>query len=323
MSSELLEQMEHAAHADSHGHGHGHAAGPVDEKKKSLGKYIGITMAMLGVLMAVCSALVGMSRTELIATMVQQTDTSNLYQAVSSKYRLMQSQLQATHAFLMTDPTFTAKIEAQMDDLEKQTAGTPTLHAIKALRVETANLMGSVIPATSDVVAMAKMAAKYREERDAAHEWAESYEDKVKAFEGSGEHYEWGQLAAEIGIVLASIALLLTSRAAWMAALSLGLASLLLIAGTWVTGRKTLHKAEEKIATAHAEYSKVAREKEDDAQDEKLIDETIKMEDPKAAEPAPAKEGEAPKPEGAKPEGAKAEGAKAEPAAAPAPAAHE
>ena len=58
---EVDELAEHIAHAGEAGH---------------LGKYLGITMACLGVLLALCAALVGGQRTELIATMVEQTNAS-------------------------------------------------------------------------------------------------------------------------------------------------------------------------------------------------------------------------------------------------------
>ena len=47
--NEFVEHMEHAAHASHEGHG----------GSKNLGKYIGITMALLGVMLALCAALVG------------------------------------------------------------------------------------------------------------------------------------------------------------------------------------------------------------------------------------------------------------------------
>ena len=77
--TELMENMEHAGHGGGHGdHGGG---------KKSIAKYVGITMAVLGVLLALCSAMVGGTRTELIATMVQRTNVAMKYQAVSTKFR--------------------------------------------------------------------------------------------------------------------------------------------------------------------------------------------------------------------------------------------
>ena len=55
---EIVEHIEHAAHG---GHGAGGGAS----------RYIGITMALLGVMVAFCSAMVGAQRTELIKAMVE------------------------------------------------------------------------------------------------------------------------------------------------------------------------------------------------------------------------------------------------------------
>src|SRR5215813_7018975 len=77
-ATELLEKMEEAA-----GHGHGGHGGP--------GKMIGITMAILGVMLAFCAAMVGSQRTELIKTMVEQSSKWGLYQSESMKFRVMEA----------------------------------------------------------------------------------------------------------------------------------------------------------------------------------------------------------------------------------------
>ena len=274
--SELLEEMEHAAHAghDDHGHGGGHGD---DKGKKSIGKFVGMTMAMLGVLMAICSALVGMARTDLIATMVEKSETNNRAQTVAAKYRLMESQLQSTHAFLQTDPDGAKKRASELDDIEKANANSPSSPAMRVTRLESAILMDAVLPSTDDVVAMAKTTKRYKAEREAADKWAESYEDKVSAWEETGQRYEFAQLAAEIGVVLASIALLLQSRLAWSGSITLGLASVALILFTYSTSHSKIHKADDEIVEAHEAYDKTSNDKVDEKKEEKLIDDTIKM----------------------------------------------
>ncbi len=59
MSHEITEKIEHAAH-----------------EAGNLTRYIGLTIAVVGVLMALCSAEVGAARTELIATMVNENGPS-------------------------------------------------------------------------------------------------------------------------------------------------------------------------------------------------------------------------------------------------------
>lgn len=84
MSHEIHEQIEHAGHAAHDG--------------SHLPQFIGITIAILGVLMALCSAQVGEARTELIATMVEENTAKAKFTAVSNKYRALQAQLQQLHA---------------------------------------------------------------------------------------------------------------------------------------------------------------------------------------------------------------------------------
>jgi hypothetical protein len=89
MGHELAERIEHAA---GHGHGHGHGHGP------AVGKLSGITVAILGVLLALCSALLGGERTEVIATMVEQSNTLERVQSLSVKYRTTLAELATLHA---------------------------------------------------------------------------------------------------------------------------------------------------------------------------------------------------------------------------------
>src|SRR5258708_6649109 len=105
--SEFVEHMEHAGHAGHEEHGHG-----------KLGTYVGLTMAFLGVLLALSSALVGGQRTELIATMVEQTNTATKYQALSTKYRVLLAQLRQLHS-LQPDTA----VYKKWDDESKKLAG--------------------------------------------------------------------------------------------------------------------------------------------------------------------------------------------------------
>src|SRR5579872_2222296 len=73
VTHEIHEQIEHA----------GHAGG-------KFAQWIGITVAILGVLMALCSAQVGAARTELIATMVEENGAKARFLTVSNKYRTLQ-----------------------------------------------------------------------------------------------------------------------------------------------------------------------------------------------------------------------------------------
>jgi hypothetical protein len=203
-------EMEHAAHAGGHGdHGDG---------KPNIGKFIGMTMAVLGVMLALSSALLGGSRNKLVTTMVEQNTTAGRYQAVSMKHRTLVAQLQQLHALLPAD---FQKAEKEIDGLA--TAADPAqLAAIKVMRLETAKILNTVTPTGSDVLRFVELVRDYAVEKEKAEKWAESYEDLARVYEEAGEHYEWGQLCAEFGIVLASIALLLQARPAWFGSVGFG-----------------------------------------------------------------------------------------------------
>ncbi len=76
---EALERAEHAAHSGSHG---------------SSGKHMGLTMAMLGVLIAFSAAMVGGERNELTRTMIEQTQAHSDYSAASTKFRLVMMEIE-------------------------------------------------------------------------------------------------------------------------------------------------------------------------------------------------------------------------------------
>src|SRR5690349_23507087 len=83
-----IEHAEHAAHSDHNesGHGGGH------------NKLFGVTMALIGVLIAFCAAMVGSERNELTRTMIEQTQAHSDYTGASTKYRLVMIELQKQRA---------------------------------------------------------------------------------------------------------------------------------------------------------------------------------------------------------------------------------
>ena len=264
-ANEFVEQMEHAAHGDHKDHGHGGGG-----KDASLGKYVGITMACLGVLLALCSALVGASRTELISTMVKQTNTAMKYQTISTKYRMLVSQLTQLHA-LCPDP----KLFSGWDDESKKIADgmtSPEMGKLaRMIRLENAKNLNAEIPTREDLVRFATNIKGLDKEMEAAQEWTESYEDAIEAHAEAAEHFEWSQLLSEIGIVVASIALLFLARPVWYLALLLGLAAVIIATTTHMTTRDRLHKAEEKIHHAQTTYESHGGEAAAKKADEELL----------------------------------------------------
>ena len=83
-----------------------------------------------------------------------------------------------------------------------------------------------------------------------AKEDAEAYDGAIEAHQEAAEWYERAQLCAEIGIVIASIALLLGSRPVWAVSTVIGLAGAAIIAMTYVHTGQQLAQAERKIEDA-------------------------------------------------------------------------
>src|SRR5262249_53474576 len=129
------------------------------------------------------------------------------------------------------------------------------------------------VPRKEDVLRFTHVARKYRAERDAAVEWTEAFEGAIRAHSESSEHYEWAQLCAEIGIVIASIALLFSSRKVWGVSLVLGASALAIIGYTWSSTHGEIHHAEEKIAETGKRYEEVHRGSDEKREDERLIHE--------------------------------------------------
>ena len=212
---QTLEHAEHTAHAaGAHGHDEPAAGGKV----RVSGKLIGLTMALIGVLIAFCAALVGAERNELTRTMIEQTQAHSDYSSASTKFRLI------------------------MLELEKQRGAQA---ANPALATDGGN--------QTVLRRFLRLYGDYSQERALSKGWSDSYDPLVQAhFEGA-EGYEHGQLIAEIGIVLASLGVLLGSRSAWMLSVVLALACVVQL------GRTNLHVRHEVAeASAHVHHGEQA-----------------------------------------------------------------
>jgi hypothetical protein len=270
----LEHHMEHAAHAGEHGHGHGHGHG--GDHGDTLGRDVGFTMATLGMLLALCSALVGAKRTEYIAASVAQTNVSGQFHALTAKHRVIQAQLQQLHARSPDDKVM-EECDRELAAIDSRATSGLAKLALGILRLQAKNLQDTVTPTQRDLDRFAWLVMKFNDQKDAAREWSESYEHAVEAHHEGAERYEIGQLCAEIGIVLASIAMLMKSRKVWVASILLGVAGVAVVAHTWNDTAALLHHAERKIETAQRRYVSLSSEAADAAADEDLVKEIEKL----------------------------------------------
>jgi hypothetical protein len=262
VAHEIHEQIEHAGHA-------GHEAG-----SSRLPQFIGITIAILGVLMALCSAQVGAARTELIATMVEESAAKAKYMAIANKYRSLQATLQQLHA-LMPSVDYLKQKNAELKAIEAEVKNPDVRNTIKASQLGTDKILNTVIPTDNDVKRFLGLIHRIREENEAAKVWSESYHEAVTVHADTAERFEIAMLGAEIGIVIASVSLLLVkkptfARGAWSLAIVLGVLSMGLAIGTKINNTHILHSAEEKITTSEHRVASLNRDAADMAEDKKL-----------------------------------------------------
>jgi hypothetical protein len=264
------EHIEHAGHEGGHDSGHG----------GRLARWIGLTIAILGVLLALCSAQLGAARTELVATMVEENSAKSEYTAVANKYRMLQAQLQQLHA-AMPDPAFLAKKDQEVKALLADAKGPDGQAAIRAAQLQTEKLLNTVVPTPDDVERFLTLINRIRVQADAARQWSESYHDAVAVHKHTAEHFEYALISVEIAVVIASVGLLLARQfrmalSAWIVAVLLGLLSAGIATQSFVTNHRTLHAAEEKIQASERRYAGMNNEAEEVAQDKKLEDDIRK-----------------------------------------------
>ena len=218
-AAEKLEQAHHVAHSGGHG-----GSDPLSMR-------VGITMAILGVILAFSAAKVGGERTELVQALVDQQHANANYQAQDIKHRMAMLSLQNIHT------------EA------KPGANNAT-----------------------DMLAMANAADRYLGEETVAHQWVDAFDPMIEALAESQEHYERAQLAAEFGIVIASIALLLKRREPWFLAMALGVLAVVLLAMTWNHTRHEVHDAKGKIDTAETAFDELRGKNKTTDADKALVE---------------------------------------------------
>jgi len=247
---ELVEKIEHAHHEAGHGGGHGAGHGQKHDAGSS--KQIGITMAMLGVMLAFSAAMVGSQRTELIKSMVEQSTKFGLYQAESTKYRVLAADLELLKS-LSPKKDEIEKVEGTLRAKRRPSGAKDdedTAELKDLIASATEDMADLLTPDRSEIKRFNAMAREYDKDMREAKEDAEAYAGAIEAHQEAAERYEWAQLAAEIGIVVASIALLIGSRTVWFASLALGAICAGALGLTYVRTTEALEGAERRIAAA-------------------------------------------------------------------------
>jgi len=180
------------------------------ERAKSVAvssKHIGLTIALIGVLIAFCAAMVGSEQNRLTRTMTEQTQANSDYSGASTKLRVV------------------------MDDLEN-------------LRIRSSPESATAGP-LPDLKRFLRLYLDYSRERDFAKKWADTYQPAIEAHFDAAEGYHNAQLFAEIGIVVASLAVLLSNRTAWVVSILLAVISIGVLTATFLKTRRTVSNGED------------------------------------------------------------------------------
>jgi hypothetical protein len=228
--SEAHEDLERAEHA-AHGGGHGHSGN----------KLIGLTMALIGVLIAFCAAMVGSERNELTRTMIEQTQAHSDYTGASTKFRLV------------------------MMELEKERLSPAVSAGSDSANPET-QLAHSVLER------FIRLYSDYSKERSFTKAWSDSFQPAIKAHFDAAEGYEHAQLIAEIGIVVASLAVLLSNKPAWYVSIILAVICVIQLGRVFLDTRGTVHEADSKVELAGEAYKDLRKAHVGANEDEKTVE---------------------------------------------------
>jgi low affinity Fe/Cu permease len=198
-------------------------------------KHIGLTIALIGVLIAFCAAMVGSEQNKLTRTMTEQTQAHSDYSGASTKFRIV------------------------MTDLEKlRSHSSPE------------SIGGGEF---SELKRLLRLYLDYRRERDFAEKWVDMYQPAVEAHFDAAEGYDNAQLVAEIGIVVASLAVLLSNRTAWVLSILLGVICIGLLTSTFLKTRRNVSRALGNIRQAESAYQQLRKAHLDENEDERTIEE--------------------------------------------------
>ena len=126
-----------------------------------------------------------------------------------------------------------------------------------------------------EMVALANTVQRYYNESQACVVWADSYTPAIKAHQEGQEYYEWGMLCAEIGIVIASVSLLLRRRSAWYLSIALGVAAVVVLVVTYKHTAPVVRAIEEKSTAAASVYHKMRAADKTSAADDALTKEVL------------------------------------------------
>ncbi len=202
---------------------------------------IGLTMALIGVLIAFCAAMVGSERNELTRTMIEQTQAHSDYAGASTKFRLVMMELEKQRL----SPALAAEADAAKPDVQ-------VAHSVLERFI--------------------RLYSDYAKERALTKAWSDSYKPVVDAHFEAAEGFERAQLIAEIGIVVASLAVLLSNRPAWIVSIVLAAVCVGQLGRVALHTHQRMQECGEKVEHAEEAYHDLRKAHVGANEDEKTVD---------------------------------------------------
>jgi predicted tellurium resistance membrane protein TerC len=196
-------------------------------------KHIGLTMGLLAVLVALAASLAGTERNELVASVMDQSWAHSSYAAATVKFRIVMVELEKM------------RNEAEADDAE---GASPSLERFLRLYSD------------------------YKKEIKLAETWDDTCEPLIDAHFDAAESYDRGLLIAELAIIVASIAVLLTSRIAWLISIAIGICCLGQLSLTFIRTHHAVTGQHAKVERAEEAYQKVVSAHFDSTKDEETVE---------------------------------------------------
>jgi hypothetical protein len=109
-------------------------------------------------------------------------------------------------------------------------------------------------PGNPSLPQLLRLDSDYGTETKLAKQWDDACEPLVDAHYDAAEGYEHAQLIAEVALIIASVAILLNSRAAWLVSVVVGVICLGFLVYTYISTRSAVAEHHEKVEAAEHAY---------------------------------------------------------------------
>ena len=141
----------------------------------------------------------------------------------------------------------------------------------RLIMLELEKMRGS--PAGPALQHMLRLYTEYNDEQELAQKWDDDCQPLIDAHFDAAEGYEHAQLVAELAIIIASLAVLLNSRTAWLVSIGIGAVCLALMGYTFVTSKSAIAENHRKVHAAEHAFEERMEHHAESSEDEDVVNE--------------------------------------------------